>query len=149
MEARRILLVEDDDYDAELTLAALAAAKVGNGVFRVADGAEALDYLFCRGAFATRANGLPLVVLLDLKMPKVDGKEVLRQIKADPELRSLLIVVMASSKQDPNIAECYRLGVNACVVKPVDFEQLTDMVKEIGLCWVLVNDLLPGSVGRS
>ena len=149
MEAKRILLVEDSDFDAELTLGALAAAKVGGGVLRVPDGAEALDYLFRRAAFATREDGQPLVVLLDLKMPKVDGIEVLRQVKADPELRTIPIVVMTSSNEDRDILESYRLGANAYVVKPVSCERLDDVVKQIGLFWLLVNEPPLGSVRRS
>jgi len=148
MEPKRILLVEDNDLDAELTMAAVESAKVGNGVFRVLDGAEALDYLFRRGSFAAREDGHPLLVLLDLKMPKVDGIEVLRQLKADPELRAIPVVVMTSSKEDQDIVESYRLGVNAYVVKPIDFGQLADAVKQIGLFWVLVNEPPPGSVKR-
>ncbi len=148
MEAKRILLVEDNDLDAELTLAALTAAEVGDGVLRVADGAEALDYLFRRGTFATRAGGQPLLVLLDLKMPKVDGIEVLRRVKADPELRTIPIVVMTSSKEERDIVESYRLGGNAYVVKPVSYDQLAEVVRRIGLFWIRVNEPPAGSVPR-
>lgn len=148
MDATRILLVEDNDLDAELTLAALTAAGVGDGVLRVGDGAEALDYLFRRGAFAARTGGQPLLVLLDLKMPKVDGIEVLRQVKAHPELRTIPIVVMTSSMEERDIVESYRLGVNAYVVKPVDYDQLADAVKQIGLFWIRVNEPPVGSVRR-
>ena len=147
METKRILLVEDSDLDAELVLAALAAAKVGHGVLHVADGAEALDYLFRRGSFATLDEGQPLLVLLDLKLPKVDGIEVLRQVKADPELRMIPIVVMSSSKENRDISESYRLGANAYVVKPVNSERLADVVKQIGLFWLLVNEPPTGAAG--
>lgn len=148
MKAHRILLVEDDVNDAELMLAALQESHIGNEVYHVTDGAEALDYLYRRGRFAERDNGHPVVIFLDLKMPKVDGIQVLREVKSDAELRTIPIVVMTSSKEDRDILETYRLGVNAYVVKPVDFDQFAQIVKQLGLFWLVVNEPPPGSVGR-
>ena len=135
MEAKKILLAEDDPKDVELTLAALAEYNLANEVVVARDGAEALDYLYRRGQFAGRPAGHPVVVLLDLKMPKVDGLEVLRQVKSDPALKTIPIVVLTSSRQDQDIVESYNLGVNGYVVK------------RIGLFWVLTNEPPPGTVG--
>ncbi|HJQ22927.1 MAG TPA: response regulator [Blastocatellia bacterium] len=138
-EMRRILLAEDNPNDIELTLAALAEHRLANEVVVARDGEEALDYLYCRGPFAARAAGNPAVVLLDLKMPKVDGLEVLRQIKSDPDLRIIPVVVLTSSREDRDIIESYRLSVNAFVVKPVDFHEFVDAIKELGLFWGILN----------
>jgi CheY-like chemotaxis protein len=135
----RILLCEDSPNDVELTLDALVHLHVKNRVDVVRDGAEALDYLRRRGAFAGRAPGNPTVVLLDLKMPRVDGLEVLREIKSDPDLRTIPVVVLTSSREEADIARSYALGVNAYVVKPVDSEQFIDAVGKLGLFWLLVN----------
>ena len=121
MNVKHILLVEDDPRDVELTLAALEEHHLANKVFVVHDGEEALDYLYCRGKFKTRAGGNPVAVLLDLKMPKVNGLEVLKIIKADEHLKIIPIVVLTSSRETPDLTECYKHGVNAYVVKPVDF----------------------------
>ncbi len=129
---KRILLAEDNERDIELTLAALEEYNLANEVVVVRDGAEALDYLYARGSFAGRANGLPVVVLLDLKMPKMDGLEVLRHLRADETLKHLPVVMITSSREEQDLIRSYQLGANAYVVKPVDFRQFVDSVKEIG-----------------
>ena len=136
----RILLVEDSPQDAELTREALSENNVTNGLDHVSDGAAALDYLFRRGAYANRENGNPTLILLDLKMPKVDGTEVLRQIRSDPKLRTIPVIVMTSSREGPDISRCYELGVNAFVVKPVAFGEFAEAVKAIGVFWVMLNE---------
>lgn len=136
----RILLVEDSIKDVELTLAALEEYKLANEVVVLRDGSEALDYLFRRGQFANRAEGLPAVVLLDLKMPKVDGLEVLSQMKQHPELKNIPIVMLTSSREERDVVKSYALGVNAYVVKPVDFQQFVDSIKEIGYFWAILNE---------
>ncbi len=142
MADRRILLVEDSENDIELTIASLAK-HVANQVDVARDGAEALDYLFRRGAFAGRTTGAPVLVMLDLKMPKVDGLEVLRAIKADPELKQLPVVVLTSSREQRDVVQSYELGVNAYVVKPVEFEKFVDAVKQLGFFWLLLNEPPP------
>jgi len=144
----RILLAEDSEADIELTLTALAEHKLANEVVVSRDGAEALDYLYRRGAYRGRENGHPAVILLDLKMPKVDGLEVLRQVKADPELKQIPVVMLTSSREEKDLVASYRLGVNGYVVKPVDFAQFVEAVKEVGMFWALVNEAPPGSVRR-
>ena len=145
---RRILLAEDSDRDAELALDALDQHNLVNEVTRVRDGAEALDYLYRRGQFAGRPHGNPAVVLLDLKMPKVDGMEVLRQIRNDPQLKFIPVVVMTSSREEQDLIKSYELGVNAYVVKPVNFGEFVDAVKQVGGFWAVVNEPPPGSVRR-
>ena len=152
MEAKEIstkviLLAEDDPRDVELTLAALEEHNLANKVVVAQDGAEALDYLYRRGQFADRPAGQPVVVLLDLKMPRVDGLEVLRQVKRDAALKTIPIVVLTSSRQDQDIVESYNLGVNAYVVKPVAFDKFVGVVQQLGLFWVLTNEAPPGMVG--
>ncbi len=142
---RRILLAEDDPNDVELTIAALDDHGMVNGVDVVSDGAEALDYLYCRGKFAGRSTGLPAVVLLDIKMPKVDGVEVLRQIKNDPVLRVIPVVMLTSSREEKDLFESYRLGANAFVVKPVDFSAFVEAVKQVGAFWAVLNEPPPSS----
>ena len=144
---KRILYAEDSAADVELTLAALEEHHLANEVVAVADGVEALDYLYRRGAFAAREAGNPAVVLLDLKMPRMDGLEVLRQVKGDPELRTIPVVIMTSSREERDLVESYRLGVNAYVVKPVDFEQFVAAVKEVGMFWAVVNEPPPENAG--
>ena len=139
MDLKRILLVEDNRADLELALAALEENRLANEVVVVRDGEEALDYLFRRGQFRLRSEGHPAVVLLDLKMPKVDGIQVLKQIKADPELRSIPVVMLTSSREDADLKTCYDIGVNAYVVKPIQFTEFTTAVKELGLFWAVVN----------
>ncbi|MGH9780038.1 MAG: response regulator [Candidatus Acidiferrales bacterium] len=139
-----ILLVEDNPADMELTLHALRAEKVGNNFFVARDGEEALDFLFCRGAFQERSfEHPPKVVLLDLKLPKVDGLEVLRQVKGDPRTRPIPIVVLTSSKEDRDLVHSYQLGVNSYIQKPVDFDQFRQTVKQLGLYWLVVNEPPP------
>lgn len=140
---RHILLAEDDPNDAELTLTALAQNKLLNEVVVVRDGAEALDYLHRRGSHAERPLGNPAVVLLDLKMPKIDGLEVLRQIRADPALRRTPVVVLTSSREERDLVASYDLGVNGYVVKPVDFGEFVAAVQEIGAFWAIVNEPPP------
>jgi CheY-like chemotaxis protein len=142
MAHRPILLAEDSELDVELTIASLAKY-VANQVDVARDGAEALDYLFRRGAFAGRVTGAPVLVMLDLKMPKVDGLEVLRIIKTDPTLKQLPVVVLTSSREQRDVIQSYELGVNAYVVKPVEFEKFVDAVKQLGLFWLLLNEPPP------
>jgi len=140
---KRILLAEDNANDAELTLTALRDCHLRNEIIHVRDGAEALDYLYRRGAYAKREEELPGVVLLDLKMPKVDGLEVLRQIKADPALRHLSVVMLTSSREERDVVLSYELGVNAFVVKPVDFTQFVIAIRTLGIFWAIVNEPSP------
>jgi two-component system response regulator len=135
-----ILLVEDNPADVELTLRALKKHNLTNMVQVVSDGAQALDYLFGTGPFAGQKHPLPpKVVFLDLKLPKVDGREVLRRLKADPKTRLIPVVVLTSSKEESDIVESYKLGVNSYVVKPLDFDKFVEAVSELGLYWVLLN----------
>lgn len=140
---KRILMAEDDPKDVELALRAFGKHNLANEVQVVRDGAEALDYLFKRNEFATRSNGPPSVVLLDIKMPKVDGIEVLKQIRADAELRFTPVVILTSSREDRDVMESYRLGTNAYVVKPIEFESFMGAVKELGLFWAIINEPPP------
>ena len=142
-ELKRILLAEDSAKDVELTLAALEEKHLANKVDVVRDGEEALDYLYRRGRFQSRPGGNPAVVLLDIKMPKVDGLEVLRQIKSDEKLKTVPVVVLTSSREEQDMVESYRLGVNAYVVKPVDFNQFVNAVKEVGAFWAVINEPPP------
>ena len=142
-ELRSILLAEDNPNDVELTLAALRENHLANDVVVVRDGAEALDYLYKRNAFASRAGGNPALVLLDLKMPKVDGIEVLRQVKADPAIRTVPIVVLTSSREEQDLVKSYSLGVNAYVVKPVDFPEFVQAVRLLGGFWAVLNEPPP------
>ena len=135
-----ILLVEDDPQDVELTLAALEEQNLANRVFVVNDGAQALDYLYCRGQFKQRAGGNPIVVLLDNKMPKVSGLEVLKTIKVDENLKTIPVVVLTSSRETPDLVEFYKHGVNAYVVKPVGFSEFMQAVKQLGIFWAAVNE---------
>lgn len=137
---KRILLVEDSPSDAELALFALAEHNLASDVVHLHDGAQALDYLFLRGEFSGRATGNPAVVLLDLKMPKVDGLEVLRQIRAAPDVATIPVVIMTSSREERDVHAAYRLGANAYVVKPMKFTNFMDTVKQVGLFWAVVNE---------
>jgi CheY-like chemotaxis protein len=145
----RILMVEDDPRDVELTLTALADYNLSNEVVVVHDGEEALDYLYRRGNFRARQNENPAVLLLDLKLPKVDGLEVLKQIKSDELLRMIPVVVLTSSREERDMVASYKLGVNAYVVKPVDFHEFVNAVKELGIFWAIVNEPPPGSLRKS
>jgi CheY-like chemotaxis protein len=145
---KRILLAEDNERDVELTLAALDEHNLANEVVVARDGAEALDYLYGRGRFAGHANGLPVVVLLDLKMPKVDGLEVLRQMRTDPQFKRVPVVMVTSSREEQDLIRSYELGVNAYVVKPVDFQKFVTSVKEIGIFWAVINEPPPGTLKR-
>jgi two-component system response regulator len=139
-DAVDILLVEDNPQDAELTVRALKKHNLANRLFTVEDGAEALDFVFCRGKYATRDNGhSPKVVLLDLKLPKVSGLEVLRAVKQDEKTRAIPVVIVTSSREDPDIKTAYALGANSYVVKPVDFDAFAESVSSLGLYWLLVN----------
>ena len=145
---KRILLVEDSPRDAELLLDALEAHQLANEVVHVRNGSEALDYLYRRGPFTGRPDGQPALMLLDLKLPKVDGLEVLRQIKADPSLKMIPIVMMTSSREERDLLESYQLGVNAYVVKPMKFQDFVDAVKQVGAFWGVINEAPPGSLRR-
>jgi len=138
-----ILLVEDDPDDLELTMHALNAEHVCNRIRVARDGEEALDLLFHRGAYEAELNWRPAIVFLDLKLPKVDGLEVLEQIKRDPDLRAVPVVILTSSKQEQDLLRGYRLGANSYIQKPVDFEQFRSTIKELGYYWLVVNQKLP------
>ena len=144
----RILMVEDDPKDVGLTLTALEEYNLANEVIVTRDGEQALDYLNCRGEYKTRSSGNPAVMLLDLKLPKVDGLEVLKQIKSDGELRMIPVVVLTSSKEEKDMVASYKLGVNAYVVKPVDFHEFVNAIKELGVFWAVINEPPPGSVRK-
>jgi len=145
----RILLVEDDPKDVELTLTALEEYNLANEVVVARDGEEALDYLYCRGSYETRASENPAVLLLDLKLPKVDGLEVLKQIKSDKNLTMVPVVVLTSSREEKDMVASYRLGVNAYVVKPVDFHEFVNAIKELGAFWAVINEPPPGSMRKN
>jgi len=144
----RILLVEDDPKDVELTLTALEEYNLANEVIVARDGEEALEYLYSRGKFKTRSSDNPAVMLLDLKLPKVDGLEVLKQIKSEEKLRMIPVVVLTSSKEEKDMVASYRLGVSAYVVKPVDFHEFVNAIKELGVFWAVINEPPPGSVRK-
>jgi CheY-like chemotaxis protein len=141
-------MVEDDPNDVELTLTALGEYNLANEVVVARDGEEALDYLFCRGNFSTRTSDNPAVLLLDLKLPKVDGLEVLQQVKSDEKLRMIPVVVLTSSHEERDMVASYRLGVNAYVVKPVYFHEFVNDIKELGIFWAVINEPPPGSVKK-
>ena len=143
---KSILLVDDSPQDVELTLDALAQNNLANEVIVLRDGADALDYLFRRGQYADRTTANPAVILLDLKMPRVDGIEVLRQLKNDPQLKIIPVVVLTSSREQRDLAISYQLGVNAYIVKPVQFQEFVGAVKLLGAFWAVVNEPPPGSV---
>jgi len=144
----RILLVEDDPKDVELTMAALEEYNLSNEVVVASDGEEALDYLFYRGKFQRRSGENPAVMLLDLKLPKVNGLEVLEAIKADEKLKLVPVVVLTSSREERDMVESYKLGVNAYVVKPVDFHEFVNAIKELGVFWAIINEPPPGSIRK-
>ncbi len=142
----RILIVEDDPRDVELTMTALEEYNLANEVVVTRDGKEALDYLYCRGEFISRTNDNPAVMLLDLKLPKIDGLEVLQQIRSDARLKMIPVVVLTSSHEEKDMIRSYQLGVNAYVVKPVDFHEFVNAVKELGVFWAVINQPPPGSI---
>jgi len=147
-ELGRILIVEDDPKDVELTLTALEEYNLANEVVVTRDGEEALDYLYCRGNFKMRTSDNPAVLLLDLKLPKVDGLEVLQQIKSDEKLKMIPVVVLTSSREERDMVASYKLGVNAYVVKPVDFHEFVNAIKELGIFWAVINEPPPGSIRK-
>ena len=138
-DLKPILLVEDSPKDLELTLAALAKSQLANEVVVARDGAEALDYLYQRGAYAGRAKGNPAVVLLDLKLPKVDGLEVLEKLKGDPAMRNTPVVMLTSSREERDVVRSYELGVNALVVKPVGCQEFFEAIQDLGVFWAILN----------
>lgn len=144
----RILMVEDDPKDVELSMTALEDYNLANEVVVVRDGEEALDYLFYRGKFQDRSGDNPAVILLDLKLPKIDGLEVLKEIKSDAKLKMIPVVVLTSSKEEKDMVTSYKLGVNAYVVKPVDFHEFVNAIKELGVFWALINEPPPGSIRK-
>ena len=141
-----ILLVEDNPKDLELTLVALEKTQLANEVITLRDGAEALDYLFRHGQYESRAEGNPAVILLDLKLPKVDGLQVLERIKEDPGLRSVPVVMLTSSREEKDLVRSYNLGVNAYVVKPVGFREFIEAISDLGIFWAVLNEPPPGSM---
>ena len=141
-----ILLVEDNPHDLELTLIALEKSQLANEVVIARDGAEALDYLLCRGEFADRVAGNPAVVLLDLKLPKIDGLEVLAEIRKTAGLSSVPVVMLTSSKEEQDLLRSYELGVNAYVIKPVDFQEFVKAIADLGIFWAVLNEPPPGSL---
>ena len=145
-DLKPILLVEDNANDVELTLAALAENHLANEVIVARDGAEALDYLYHRGIFKLRARGNPAVILLDLKLPKIDGLEVLQQIKSEATLKAIPVVMLTSSREEQDLTRSYDLGVNAYVVKPVAFDDFTGAIRELGLFWAVINEPPAGSI---
>ena len=150
MQNKTILLVEDNPDDEALTLRAFKKNKIMNEVAVARDGAEALDYLFCRGAYASRDPGaLPAITLLDLKLPKVDGLEVLKQIRANPSTRLLPVVVLTSSREEQDLINSYALGANSYIRKPVDFNQFIDAVRNLELYWLVLNEGPPAHGGKS
>jgi len=139
-----ILLVEDNASDAELTLRALRKNKLANQIHLARDGAEALDFLFCRGAYSSRrTEDVPRLILLDLKLPKVDGLEVLQAVKDDPRTRPIPVVILTSSKEERDLVNSYKLGVNSYIQKPVNFAEFHDVVRQLGMYWLLVNSGAP------
>jgi CheY-like chemotaxis protein len=139
----RILMVEDDPKDVELTMIALEGHNLANEVVVTRDGEEALDYLYRRGKYSTRSSDHPAVILLDLKLPKIDGLEVLRQVKTDNNLKIIPVVVLTSSNEETDLISSYKLGVNAYVVKPVDFHEFVNAIKELGIFWAIINAAPP------
>jgi CheY-like chemotaxis protein len=141
-------MVEDDPKDVELTMTALEGYNLANEVIVTRDGEEALDYLYRRGKYTTRSSDHPAVILLDLKLPKIDGLEVLRQVKSDDNLKMIPVVVLTSSREEKDLVSSYRLGVNAYVVKPVDFHEFVNAIKELGVFWAIINAAPPGTVRK-
>jgi CheY-like chemotaxis protein len=149
LELKRILLAEDDPNDIELTLAGLAESNLANEVIVVRDGSEALDYLTNSGQYENRPVGNPAIVLLDIKMPKMDGLEVLKQMKSNEKLKKIPVVLLTSSRDDKDLLHAYDYGCNAYVVKPVQFPDFVAAIKELGIFWALINEPPPGSLGKT
>jgi len=147
-ELKRILLVEDNPNDVELTLKGLKEHNLANEVVVARDGVEALDYLYRRGQFADRSQGNPAVILLDLNLPRIDGLEVLKKIRSDDQLKLVPVVVLTSSREERDLMEAYKLGANAYVVKPVNFQEFMDAIKSLGLFWAIINEPPPGSINK-
>jgi len=143
---KKILLVEDNPNDVELTMEALSENNIANAVDLARDGEEALDYLYCKGKFSSRPAGNPGVILLDLKLPKVNGLEVLGKIRSDDGLKLIPVVILTSSREESDLVESYRLGVNAYVVKPVDFNEFVKAIRTLGLFWAIINESPPVKV---
>ena len=141
IDLKRILLVEDNPNDIELTLEAMAQHNLANRVVVLNDGVEAMEYLNCEGPFKNRKKENPAVILLDIKMPRMDGIEVLQAIKSNPELKTIPVVMLSSSREEPDLLKCYEIGVNAYVVKPVNFRDFFDAVKTLGIFWAVINEL--------
>lgn len=147
MKLKRILLAEDNPLDVEMTMEALSGHGLANAIDVVGDGVEALEYLECRGAYADRQEGNPGLVLLDIQMPRMDGLQVLERIKQAERFRTIPVVMLTASRQEKDLVESYRLGVNAFVVKPVEFHQFADAMKVLGLFWAILNEPPPGDRG--
>ena len=145
-EEVEILLIEDNPRDAELTIRALKRGAVANHVLWLKDGEQALDYLFCRGEYASRSNTLPRLVLLDLKMPRVDGSEVLKAIKSDERTKRIVVVIMTSSQEEIDLVRSYEWGANSYVVKPVDFNVFAEVARQAGYYWLAVNRTPPATL---
>lgn len=145
-DVKRILIVDDSPKDVELTIAALTEKNLANEVDVAEDGEEALDYLYKRGKFANNSNGNPAVILLDIKMPKLNGIEVLRHIRSEPRFKFIPIIMVTSSREDKDLIECYKLGANSYVVKPVDIVQFINSIKAVGQYWAVINQLPPGNI---
>ncbi|MFZ5506671.1 MAG: response regulator [Pseudomonadota bacterium] len=143
LHLREILVVDDNDNDVELMLLGLRVLNLANEIVVVRDGEEGLDYLYKRGSYAGRRGDVPLFVLLDLHMPRMDGIEMLAELRADENMRALPVIIMSSSKEDPDLRRCYSLGINAYVVKPVDFDQFSRTVTQMGVFWALINEPPP------
>ena len=142
-DLKTILLAEDNPKDVELTLEALSEHNLANHVSVVKDGVEAMEFLHCEGKYKLRKPGNPAVVLLDIKMPRMDGIEVLQAIRSNPVLKTLPVVMLTSSREEPDLKRCYELGANAYVVKPVDFKDFIEAVKQVGVFWAVINELPP------
>lgn len=146
MGLKRLLLVEDNPHDIELTLEALAEYKISNRIDIACDGTEAIDYLCREGRFQDRPEGNPVVILLDIKLPKMNGLEVLKQIRSDQRFRLIPVVILSSSREEQDLLTGYELGVNAYIVKPVEFQSFVDAVRSLGLFWAILNEPPPGSI---
>jgi len=147
-DSKSILLAEDNKEDVELIMEALSEHNLENAVVVARDGAEAIDYLYYRGKFKNRLYGNPAAILLDIKMPKIDGLEVLKKVKADEKLKMIPAVMLTSSREEPDLVRSYELGANAYVVKPVNFREFIEAVKQVGIFWALLNEPPPGSVKK-